>query len=72
MKEKVQKMQMTEKTERTNLGEDGNDRTNVGVWMRAEVQKMKKKGTNKFGRRRKRWGKNGGVCMREVVQERKT
>ena len=45
------------KTERTNLGEDGNDGTNVGVWMRSEVQNMKQKGTNKFGRRRKRWEK---------------
>ena len=38
MSEKVQKMQMTGITERTNFGEDGN-----GVWMRAEVQKMKKR-----------------------------
>ena len=44
IREKVQYIQIMEKTERTNLGEDGNDRTNVGVWMRAEVQKMKKKG----------------------------
>ena len=71
MREKVQKMQTMEKTERTNLGEDGNDGTNVGDWVRSEVQNMKKKGNEPVWRRRKRCEKNGRVCVREVVQERK-